>query len=312
MGICTPTRAATVCSARGVVALHHLANLVHGLGRRLAAGQQQAEAAIAGLVVGAGQDQVAQACQPHEGLALGAQRHAQTHEFVQAAGDERDAGVGAETQAVRQPGAHGQHVLHGAAHFDAENVGGDVGAEAGRGEFLRDGGGKLRVVGGHGQGSGQACADFTGEGRAGEHGDGSLFAELLARHLVGQQAGVELKALGGPGHAHAGGQARRELTQQGAEAVAWDGHQHVIGATDRVAQVGGDVQQRGKGGVGQVTLVAAVLPQGGQLGGVAPPEAHRVPGARELDRERRAPGATAQHGDGRGSGDLAHGGVSSW
>ena len=36
-----------------------------------------------------------------------------------------------------------------------------------------------------------------------------------------------------------------------------------------------------------------------ELGRVATPEAHVAAGTRELDRERRAPGAAAEHGDGR-------------
>ena len=49
------------------------------LGRRLAGRQQQAEAAVARLVVGAGQHEIAESGEAHERVAVGAERHAEPH-----------------------------------------------------------------------------------------------------------------------------------------------------------------------------------------------------------------------------------------
>ena len=62
----------------------------------------------------------------------------------------------------------------------------------------------------------------------------------------------------------------------------------------------GDGFEAGREGrVGQVTRVAAVAGHRGLLCGIVPPQADRMTGAGELDRERGAPRARADHGQRR-------------
>ncbi len=62
--------------------------------------QGHAEAAIAGLIVGAGEHQIAETGEAHEGLARGAELHSEAHHFGQSTRDQRHPGIGAEPHAV--------------------------------------------------------------------------------------------------------------------------------------------------------------------------------------------------------------------
>ena len=133
----------------------------------------------------------------------------------------------------RQPGADREHVLDRAADFDAGDVGGGVGAEVRRRQIVRQ---RLGVVG-FGRGDRhrgrQARADLAREGRARQHRDRAAGPEHLARDLIGQQAAVELEALGGPAQPHRRRQQRLELLQQRAKGMARHGDQHVVDAGER-------------------------------------------------------------------------------
>ena len=91
-------------------------------GSGLPCASAEADAAIARQVAGAGQHEVAQPGEPHQRLALPAERRRQAPGFGQPAGDERGAGVVAEPQAVARAGGDRQHVLDRAADLDAGNV----------------------------------------------------------------------------------------------------------------------------------------------------------------------------------------------
>ena len=83
MGMSTFSRSATACTARAArVPLDHLADLPQRLFDALAGRERQAETPVARLVVGAGQHQVAEARQAHEGLGLRAERHAEPHDLA--------------------------------------------------------------------------------------------------------------------------------------------------------------------------------------------------------------------------------------
>ncbi len=100
------------------------------------------------------------------------------------------------------PRGEGEHILHGATDLDAYDVRRRVGAEGGRGQILRKGGGEGSIRGGHGHGGGQTRADFRSEGRTGEHGESTPSAQHVAGDLVREHAGLGFKALGGPGESH--------------------------------------------------------------------------------------------------------------
>ena len=62
--------------------------------------EQQAEAPVARLVVGAGENEIAESGETHERLALGAERHAESHHLRQPASDQSDTGVSPKAEAV--------------------------------------------------------------------------------------------------------------------------------------------------------------------------------------------------------------------
>ena len=128
---------------------------------------------------------------------------------------------------VRQPRAHGEHVLHRAADFDADDVGGGVRAKVVGRQALRQRMREARIRRGHRHRGGQARAHFLRERRPRQHGHRPLGAQHFARHLVRQLAGVELEALRRPGDARCLIQARRDLLQQRAKRMAGHGDQHV-------------------------------------------------------------------------------------
>ena len=170
--------------AGGGVPLDDLSDPGERVAHALARGEREAEAAIARLVVGAGQHEVAEAGEPHEGLGLRSERHTEAHHLGQPARDQRDARVGAEAQAIGEAGAHREHVLDRATHLDADDVGGRVGTEVRGMQALRELVREMLVGGGDGHRGGQAGAHFLRERGAGEHRDGVVIAEHLVGHLV--------------------------------------------------------------------------------------------------------------------------------
>jgi hypothetical protein len=284
-------------ACRGVT-FNRLADFRERRLRRPARGQQQPEAPVARLIVGAGQHQVAEAREPHEGVALGAEGHAEPRHLLQAPGDQCHAGVGAEAEPVRQPGADGQRVLHGAADLHAHDVGGGVGAEICRRQLMRQRPGIRRVGRRHRHGRGQPRADLASEGRSRQDCDPAFGTQHLARDLVRQLQAPALEALGGPRDVHVGREMRRELGEQRAERVARHDDQHVARAGERCLQIRLDLQRIGKLRAGEIALIAAAHRHVGEPLAVAAPQPHRPAAARELDGECRTPRTRAEHGDG--------------
>jgi hypothetical protein len=110
-------------------AFDHLADLGQCLPGRRAASQSETEAAVARLVVGTGQYQVAKTGEAHEGVTAGAEGASETQHLGQTAGDQRGTGVGAEPETVGDAGGDGQYVLDRATDLDADQVTAGVGAE---------------------------------------------------------------------------------------------------------------------------------------------------------------------------------------
>ena len=162
-------------------------------------------------------------------VARAAERDAQAGHLDEAAGDQRDARVGAEAEAVGNAGADGQHVLHGAADLDADHVVGGVGPEHVVRQPRGEGAGVGGIAGRNRHGRGQAGGDFAGERGARQDGHRHAGAQLLRRHLVGQSPGAVLEALGGPGQAGA-------CRGPGAPPRAWRGRR---GSARRPAVPGG-------------------------------------------------------------------------
>src|SRR6266404_1125764 len=110
-------------------AFDHLMDAARRVAYGLAPAQGHAEAAIAGLIVGAGEHQVAEPCQAHECLARGAELDPQAHHFGKTTGDQRHAGVGTETHAVGDPRADRNDILDRTSNLHTHDVGLRVGTE---------------------------------------------------------------------------------------------------------------------------------------------------------------------------------------
>src|ERR1700677_5281943 len=110
-------------------ALDDLANGVLSIFERAAAAERESHPPVARLIVGAGEYQIAERRESHESLALCAERETDPRHLREPAGDQRHARVGAESHAVGDPGADGDHVLDGAAHLDPDDVRLRIGAK---------------------------------------------------------------------------------------------------------------------------------------------------------------------------------------
>ena len=89
----------------------------------LAGGQGQSHAPVARLVVGAGEDQVTDAGEPHQGFPPGAHGVTEADDLGQPAGDKRGAAVGAQTKAVGDAGSEALVVCTFAQYVIARGYG---------------------------------------------------------------------------------------------------------------------------------------------------------------------------------------------
>ena len=96
--------------------------LAHDFAQAAAFAQRYAQGEVARLLRVAGQHQIAQARQAHQGLRLGAQGHGEAGHLGQAAGDQSGARVVAQPLAADDAAGDGQHVLDGAAKLGADDV----------------------------------------------------------------------------------------------------------------------------------------------------------------------------------------------
>ena len=281
----------------GLHRFHHLADFAHCILQRLTTTQGQAQAAITRQVTGAGQYQVAQAGQAHQGFGTSADGGGQAQHFVQATGDQAGAGVESQLHAVGHAGRNRQHVLHGAAQFRAQHVVAGVGAE---GRAVKDVGdllGELGVVAMHGHGRGQAQSDFLGEGRAGDDSQRYGRAEDVFRHFMQETPGPRLEALGRPRHAGGGRPQRCQQAQGLGEGVRRHHDQYQVRTLHRGGEVGGGTQGVRQGDAGQVTGVFVLPVDGRRDGGVATPQRDRMTVARHQGRQCGAPGTRAEYRD---------------
>ena len=111
---------------------HSFNNLLYFLLRfldRLAGRKQNTHLAIAGLVVSAGQHQVTHAGKAHKRIVPRSECNAEAGHFDQPTIDQRDAGICAEAETIRNPGANGQYVLYSATDLYASHVVRSVRAE---------------------------------------------------------------------------------------------------------------------------------------------------------------------------------------
>ena len=167
----------------------------------LARAQLFADVAVAAALAGAGDDEVAHACQARERVALAAHGLAEFGHLPHRAGHHQGAGVLADAQRVAHPDGDGVHVLERTRHLDADDVVGGVGAKTLGAEQLCEVGRQVLV--GHRQhrGGGVALGDLAGDVRPGEDS-----RRVAGQHLVDDLAhphvGALLEALHQRHHRH--------------------------------------------------------------------------------------------------------------
>ena len=143
-----------------------LADFRKRLFRGAAPGQRQAEAAVAGLVIGTGQHQVSHAGQTHKGVAPPPQCLSQAHNLGQPPGHQRSPGVGAVAQAIGNAGGDCHDIFHRAADLHADNVIMGISPEYLAMKQRGKPGGGGRIPRGDGNRSGQTLGHFPRERRS--------------------------------------------------------------------------------------------------------------------------------------------------
>ncbi len=129
--------------------------------------ERRAIGEVARLFRAAGQDQVAEAGQAHQRIAMAAQRHAQPPQFDEAARDERGAGAGSEIGPRGRAHGDGEHVLERAARFNAAQIVGGITAKGRRAEHFRQLVGQIEILGSDRHRRRKSARDVGGEGRTG-------------------------------------------------------------------------------------------------------------------------------------------------
>ena len=251
-----------------------------GVSRVAAAAECLAEAEVARVRALAGEHQVAEAGEAHQRPRLRPQRRAEPRHLGEPAGHEGGLRVVAELEAAGDAGGDGDDVLGRPAELDAHRIGRDVGAEM-RGVQRRRQAGRDRAVlrcGGEVERGGPVGADLVGEARPRQHEQ-----RPLGQHLgeaVQEQAGAgRIQPLGATRHRHTRGQPAGEHLPNFADRARRHHQEH------RVAQFV-------RSGVGERTHG-----EPGDLAAGAGEDADLQAGAVGLQRQRRAPGAGADHGE---------------
>ena len=174
---------------QGVDALHHHADLLHGLLRTFALADQDAGAVVAAVHTGGGNDQVADTGQTRKGLDIAAHGHAQPGDLGNAAGDQGGAGVIAVAKAGGDANAQRDDVLHSTAQFHTLDISVGVHAHTGIAEHLLHHLGSFQIRAGGNDGSGQIQRHLLGVGGAAERHQTHRTGAVLVAQLVGKDLG---------------------------------------------------------------------------------------------------------------------------
>ena len=175
-----------------------MAELFENRVERLAPGEQQPDAPVAGQLPGTGQDKVSRSCESHESLGPPAQRHPEPRHLGKAPGDQRSPRVQAEAQAVADTGGDRHHVFHRSADLDAREVGAEIDPEHRLVQFAREALRERSVPRGERERSGKSLRHFQREARTGQGPARGACSEHLGRDLMRELAACLLEALACP------------------------------------------------------------------------------------------------------------------
>ena len=141
--------------------------------------------------------------------------------------------------------------------------------------------GKIIVGRSDRDGGRQTGGQLFGKSGAGNHRQRRGITQHLAGHVLQQTAAVRLQTLGGPGDTGVRAQEGFDLGQHLAKHMARHNQQQNGRGLHRLLQIGSQLQIGGKGDIRQKSLVAAVLFQLGDMGGIVTPQQGRMAIARQ-------------------------------
>lgn len=279
--------------ARGLHPLDRLADTGTGRLQVIALTQQAPQATVARLVVGAGEDQIAETGQPGQRARLGPDRLAQALHFGQTAGHQRGAGIAAVARAVGDPGRDREDVLQGPPHLHTDHVVIAIDAQSVAMQCAGQAVQAVFALRGRRQCGGLAAGHLCGEGGSGDQRGREAGAQFFLGDLVQPGPAGRLQSLGGPGDRLVFAQAGLHPAQRLAKGPGRDGEQHQLRVVDH-ALVGADGEILREGDARQIAGVFAfaIQPLGGLV--LADPERDVLVQPRGVDRQRGTPGAATQ------------------
>ncbi|MDB6071172.1 MAG: hypothetical protein JWL81_2343, partial [Verrucomicrobiales bacterium] len=154
---------------------HAFRDHVHGVGdvlQGLSFAKQAADAIVAAVAAVAGDDEVADAAEALKSLEPTAGGHAEACHFGKSAGDERGAGIVAESESLTDAAGDGEDVFHGSAPLDSRDVRAAVSAEPGQREKVLQAAADGLVMRADDGGGGEFFGDFLSVVRAGKNSQG--------------------------------------------------------------------------------------------------------------------------------------------
>ena len=218
---------------------------------RLAPTERDAEGEIARLGRRAGQDQIAEPGEPHQGLAARAEGVAEPAQFGETPGDQGRDRARAEAAARRDAAGDREHVLGRAANLHAADVGRVIKSEVRPMQLAAERAGQRLVGGGERHRGRQAGGDVRGEGRAGKDRRSAARRDL-SEHLRHKGVGAALDALGAGDERRRSGK-RRKPRGRLARCLRWRRNQDRGAARKRI-EFGGRDDALGEAHPGSLSL----------------------------------------------------------
>ena len=133
----------------------------------------------------------------------------------------------------------------------------------------------------HRDGGRQAGGQLSGESRTRDHRQRDSLPQHVTGHVLQQAAAVRLQPLGGPGDTGIGAQEGFDPGQHLTEHMARHHQQQHGSSLHRRLQIRSQLQIGGKRNIRQKRLVAAILFQLGDMGGIVTPQQGRMAVARQ-------------------------------
>ncbi|MCK6430138.1 MAG: hypothetical protein L6Q72_13785 [Burkholderiaceae bacterium] len=241
---------------------------------------------------------VADARQPHEGFEPRAERKPEPHRLGEPARDQRGARIAAELLPGGNAARDRQHVLQHAAQLRADQVVGQVDAEARAADRAFESGAEHRVGAGERDAGRQIDRDLAGEGRSAEHGDRRI-GQRFGEHLRHQRRTAALDALRAAHHRHAARKLRTQRLRDAAHVLRWRRQHDELRAACGERDVAGREDAFRQRHAAQEGRVAALAVDRGDDFGLACPQHDVVTAPAQHARHRRAESTAADDSDPR-------------